>query len=111
MLREEHVLRVVENRALRRMFGPKRDKVTGGCRELHNEKLHNMCSSPSTYNYKAVNEDEMSRACATKRNAFHVDTLRSESVALETGVQPPPPPPFAVLCSDERLANLVNLTT
>jgi hypothetical protein len=29
------------------MFGPKRDDVTGGRRKLHNEKLHNLCSSPS----------------------------------------------------------------
>jgi hypothetical protein len=38
-LREEHRLRVTENRVLRRIFGPKRDEVTGGCRKLHNEEL------------------------------------------------------------------------
>jgi hypothetical protein len=32
---------------LRRIFGPKRDEVTGGWRELHNEELHNLYSSPS----------------------------------------------------------------
>jgi hypothetical protein len=32
---------------LRRIFGPKRDGVTGGWRKLHNEELHNLCSSPS----------------------------------------------------------------
>jgi hypothetical protein len=32
---------------LRRIFGPKRDEVTGGWRKLHNEKLHNLYSSPS----------------------------------------------------------------
>jgi hypothetical protein len=32
---------------LRRIFGPKRDRVTGGCRKLHNEELHNLYSSPS----------------------------------------------------------------
>jgi hypothetical protein len=32
---------------LRRIFGLKRDKVTGGCRELHNEELHDLYSSPS----------------------------------------------------------------
>jgi hypothetical protein len=46
-LREEHRLRVFENRVLRRIFGPKRDEVTGGWRQLHNEKLHNLYSSPS----------------------------------------------------------------
>jgi hypothetical protein len=36
-LREEHRLRVFENRVLRRIFGPKRDEVTGGWIKLHNE--------------------------------------------------------------------------
>jgi hypothetical protein len=35
-----------ENRALRRIFGPKRDEVTGGWRKLYNEELHNLYSSP-----------------------------------------------------------------
>jgi hypothetical protein len=39
-LMEEHRLRVFENRVLRRIFGPKRDEVTGGWRKLHNEELH-----------------------------------------------------------------------
>jgi hypothetical protein len=42
----EHGLRVFENRVLRRMFGPKRDEVTGEWRKLHNEVLHNFYSSP-----------------------------------------------------------------
>jgi hypothetical protein len=37
MLREKHRLRVFENRVLRRIFGPKRDEVTGEWRKLHNE--------------------------------------------------------------------------
>jgi hypothetical protein len=45
-LREEHKLRVFENRVLRRIFGPKRDEVTGDWRKLHNE-LHGLYSSPS----------------------------------------------------------------
>jgi hypothetical protein len=40
-------LRVFENRVLRRIFGPKRDEVTGGWRKLHNEELHGVYSSPS----------------------------------------------------------------
>jgi hypothetical protein len=47
-LREEHRLRVFENRVLRTIFGPKRDEVIGGWRKLHNEELHNLYSSPST---------------------------------------------------------------
>jgi hypothetical protein len=38
---------VFENRVLRRIFGPKRDGVTGGWRKLYNEELHNLYSSPS----------------------------------------------------------------
>jgi hypothetical protein len=44
-LREEHRLQVVENRVLRRIFGPKRDDVTGEWRKLHNEELHILYSS------------------------------------------------------------------
>jgi hypothetical protein len=40
-------LRVFESRVLRRIFGPKKDGVTGGWRKLHNEELHNLYSSPS----------------------------------------------------------------
>jgi hypothetical protein len=47
ILREEHRLRVFENRVLRRIFETKKDKVTGGWRKLHNEELQNMYSSPS----------------------------------------------------------------
>jgi hypothetical protein len=36
---------VFENRVLRRIFGPKRDEVTGDWRKLHNEELHNLYSS------------------------------------------------------------------
>jgi hypothetical protein len=43
----EHKLRVFENRVLRRIFGPKRDGVTGGRRKPHNEELHDLYSSPS----------------------------------------------------------------
>jgi hypothetical protein len=46
-LREEHRLRVFENKVLRRIFGPKRDKVTGGWRKLHNEERHDLYSSIS----------------------------------------------------------------
>jgi hypothetical protein len=45
-LREESGLKVFENRALRGIFGPKREKVTGEWRKLHNEELNDLyCSS------------------------------------------------------------------
>jgi hypothetical protein len=48
-LREEHRLRVFENRVLRRIFGPKRDKVTGEWRRLYIEKLYDVYSSPNIF--------------------------------------------------------------
>jgi hypothetical protein len=45
-LREGHRLRVFENRVLRRIFGSKRDEVTGELRKLYNGKLHDFFSSP-----------------------------------------------------------------
>jgi hypothetical protein len=46
-LREESNLRVFENRVLRRIFGPKRDEVTGEWRKQHNEELNDLFSSPN----------------------------------------------------------------
>jgi hypothetical protein len=44
---EEYILRVSENRVLRRIFGPNREEVARGCRTLHNEELHNLYASPN----------------------------------------------------------------
>jgi hypothetical protein len=46
-IKGEQKLRVFENRVLRRIFGRKRDEVTGGWRKLHTEELHILYSSPS----------------------------------------------------------------
>jgi hypothetical protein len=46
-LREEHRMRVFEDRVLRGIFGPKRDEVTGGWSKLHNEELRDLYSLPS----------------------------------------------------------------
>jgi len=45
--KEECRLKVFENRVLRRIFGPKRDEVTGGWRKLHNEGLNELYCSPN----------------------------------------------------------------
>jgi hypothetical protein len=45
-LREEHRLKVFENRVLRRIFGPKGDEVTGEWRKFYSDELHNLYSSP-----------------------------------------------------------------
>jgi hypothetical protein len=46
-LRQEHRLRVFENRVLRRILGAKREKVAGGWRRPHNEELHNLYALPN----------------------------------------------------------------
>jgi len=47
-LKEEHLLRVFQSKVLRRIFGPKRDEVAGEWRELYNEELNELYSSPNT---------------------------------------------------------------
>jgi hypothetical protein len=46
ILKEEHRLRVFENRVLRRIFGPKRDEATRGWRKLQNEEIHSLHYAP-----------------------------------------------------------------
>jgi hypothetical protein len=48
-LREEHRLRVFENRVLRKIFGTKRDEVTREWRKLHNEELRDLYSLPRSW--------------------------------------------------------------
>jgi len=48
-LREERRLKLFENRVLRRIFGPQKDKITGELRKLHNEELNDLYSSPNIF--------------------------------------------------------------
>jgi hypothetical protein len=59
-LREKRRLRVFENRMLRRIFGPKRDEVTGKWRKLHNEELHDLYCLPTTV--RVIKSRRMRRA-------------------------------------------------
>jgi hypothetical protein len=61
-LRDEHKVRVFENRVLSRIFGPQREDLAGGWRTLHNEELHNLNASPNIMVTQA--EDEMGGTCS-----------------------------------------------
>jgi len=58
-LREERRLRV-----LRRIFGSKRDEVTGNSSKLHNDELNDLYPSPDTLRCDKIEETEMGRACS-----------------------------------------------
>jgi hypothetical protein len=61
----EHRLRVFENRALRRIFGPKKDEVTGGWRKLHNKEHHDLYSLPSIIRIIKSRRMKWAGACGT----------------------------------------------
>jgi hypothetical protein len=64
---------VFEYRVLRRIFGPKRDEVTGGWRKLHNEALDNLYSSPSIIRMiKSRMRWAVQVARMGKRNAYRI---------------------------------------
>jgi len=64
ILREERRLRVFENRVLRRIFGPKRDEVTGEWRKLHNEELNDLYCPPNIVRVIKSRKNEMGGACS-----------------------------------------------
>jgi hypothetical protein len=77
-LREEHRLRVFENRVLREIFGPKRDEVTGEWRKLHNEELNGLYSLPNIV--RAIKSRRM-------RWAWHVARMGEERHIQGFGVE------------------------
>jgi hypothetical protein len=54
-----------KNDMLMRIFGPKRDEVTGGWRKRHNKELHSLYSSPSINRMIKSREGDMGRTCST----------------------------------------------
>jgi hypothetical protein len=80
-LREKQKLKVFENRVLRRIFGPKRDEMTGEWRKLHNEELRDLYSSPSII--RIINSGWMRWAwhvarMGKKRNAYRLFVGKAE---------------------------------
>jgi hypothetical protein len=80
-LREEHRLRVFENRVLRRIFRPKRDEATGEWSKLHNEELRDLYSSSSII--RIMNSRRMRWAgqvarMVEKRNTYRLLVGKSE---------------------------------
>ena len=73
-LKEERWLRVSENRVLRRIFGPKRDEVTGEWRKLHNEKLYGLYCSPNIF--RVIKSRRMSWAGHVARMGERRDAYR-----------------------------------
>jgi hypothetical protein len=85
ILGEEHRLKVFENRVLRRIFGPKRDEVTGSWRKLQNEELHNL------YKYKynnQIKEDEMGRICSKDGEEECIEDFGGKARRKETSRRP-----------------------
>jgi hypothetical protein len=65
ILRKEHRLRVLENKALKRIFGPTRNEGIGGWRRLHIEELHNLYSSTNIIRMMELRRMRWARACST----------------------------------------------
>jgi hypothetical protein len=73
---------VFENSVLRRIFGPKRDQLTGGWRKLRNEEPHNLYSSPSTI--RMVKGRRMRRAEHVNTNGGEEECIGGKAGKKET---------------------------
>jgi hypothetical protein len=72
---------VFENRVLRRIFGRKRDEVTGAWRKLHNEELHNLYSSASVIRMTKSRRMRLAghvTRIGVKKNAYRILVRKSE---------------------------------
>jgi hypothetical protein len=72
---------VFENRVLRRIFGPKKDEVTGKCRKLHNKELHDLYSSQSIIRIikaKRMRWAGHAARMGAKRNAYRLLVGKAE---------------------------------
>jgi hypothetical protein len=85
-IREEHTLRVFENRELRRIFGPKRDEVTGDWRKLH-EELHNVYFSPNIIRMSKSRSERWAGHVAQMRtwNAYRILVGKPEGSSSKIG--------------------------
>jgi len=72
-LQEERKLRVSENMVLRRIFGPRRDEVTGEWKSLHNEELNDLYSSPNICVGDKIEKNEVGWACGYSSYWKYVD--------------------------------------
>jgi hypothetical protein len=86
-LTKEHRVRMFEYRVLRRIFGPKRDEVMGEWREMHNEELHDLYSSPSMSSIRIMKVRMMRWAghvarMGEKRNAYRLLVGKPEEKSL-----------------------------
>ena len=71
-MRQEHRLRVFENKVLREIFGAKKDEITGECRKLHNAELHALYSSPN------IIRNLKSRRLRWAGHLAHMEQFRNE---------------------------------
>jgi hypothetical protein len=72
-LRKEHRLRVFKKKVLKKIYGPKRDEVTGGWRKLHNEDPHNLYFLPSIIRMITSRRLRWEGHVARMRRGLHIE--------------------------------------
>jgi hypothetical protein len=79
------MLRVFENRVLRRIFGPQREEVAGGWRRLHNEELHNLYASP---NIITMSKSRMMRWAGSAARIAQMKNIYNSLIGKSEGRRP-----------------------